>query len=288
MNPARFRDCQDFVNGRLHDFPGVGASRDLAILRVTERRHRIQSAVPDQLGPELAFDVVRNAARNVSTRKKCCNALGFFVFWANHQVAAANVFDSARFGHRSGDVNDAGKRVNFGGSANLFHVVYAILHTQDECALRKQWRDGARRRGIVGGLHAEQNELRVAHRANFRGSLDADFFLKLQGIEEQPVFLDRINKGRAADHGYRRTRSGQQTSKISADGAGTDDGNSGPRLRFAHGVITLMSRSMSRSVLYRCGETRMLPSRRLTITFSLRRRWYNSVVFSRLRAEKHP
>ena len=37
-----------------------------------------------------------------------------------------------------------------------------------------------------------------------------------------------------------------------------------------HVVITEIRRSMSRSVLKRYGETRMLPSRRLTMTFSLR------------------
>ncbi len=37
-----------------------------------------------------------------------------------------------------------------------------------------------------------------------------------------------------------------------------------------HAVTTEIKRSMSRSVLYRCGETRMLPCRRLVMTPALR------------------
>src|SRR5690349_16449879 len=111
------------------------------------------------------------------------------------------------------------------------------------------------------------------HCGNFRGCFDADFLLELQRVEEERVFLDGVYKWRTPDHIDGRARAGEQTSKISADGARTDDGNPGPRPRFGHGVITLIRRSMSRSVLYKCGETRIFPSRKLTMTFSLRRRW---------------
>src|SRR5690242_20763363 len=79
------------------------------------------------------------------------------------------------------------------------------------------------------------------HCGNFRGCFDADFLLELQRVEEEPVFLDGVYKWRTPDHIDGRARAGEQTSKISADGARTDDGNPGPRPRFGHGVITLRS-----------------------------------------------
>ena len=175
--------------------------------------------------------------------------------------------------HRSRNVNDSGKRINLcRRSANLLHVVHAVLHAEDESAGRKQRTQHACGCRIVRGLHAKQNNFRGAHRAEFCGRFDSDAFLKLQCVEEKSVLLDRLDKGGTPYHHYWRACARQQSAEVSAYGACTNDGNFWPVFLGGHGVTTLISRSMSRSVLYKCGETRMFPSRRLTITFSFRNR----------------
>src|SRR6266566_3533562 len=182
------------------------------------------------------------------------------------------MFHAPGFGHGSRDVNDRRKRVNRGGSANLLHVVHAVLHAKDERTGSKQRSQRVRRRCVVRGLHAKQNNFRAANGAEFGGGFDSHTFLKLQCIEEEFVLLDGFDKRRTPDHHHRRTRARQQSAKVSAHGARANDRNFWPVFLRGHGVTTLISRSMSRSVLYKYGDTRMLPSRKLTTTFSFRRR----------------
>ncbi len=73
--------------------------------------------------------------------------------------------------------------------------------------------------------------------------------MELQCVEEKSVLLYGFDKGRPPDHHHRRTRARQKSAEISAHGARTNDGNLWPALLLDHGVTTLMSRSMSRSVL---------------------------------------
>src|SRR6267378_3808617 len=176
----------------------------------------------------------------------------------------------ARFRNGSSHIDDRRKRFHRGGGANLLHVVHAVLKTEDQRVWCEQRRNGASGRRVVRGLHAKENNFRPANRAPFRGCFDAHTLLKVQCVEEQPVLLHRLNKRRPPDHHDRSARAREQAAEVTAYGAGTYDGNSWPGFRGCHAVITLMSRSMSRSVLYRCGETRMFPSRKLTITFSSR------------------
>src|SRR4029077_17162963 len=124
----------------------------------------------------------------------------------------------------------------------------------------------ASRLRIVRGLHAKKNNLRPPHRAQFRGRFHSHTFLNLQRIQKKSVLLDSLHKRRPPDHHYRRARTRQQSSEVSAHSPRPNDGNLWPGFLLAHGVTTLMSRSMSRSVLYKCGETRMFPSRKLTTT----------------------
>src|SRR6266478_10245599 len=183
------------------------------------------------------------------------------------------MFHAPGFGHGSRNVNDGGKRINPCRSANLFHIVHAVLHAKDERAGSKQRSQRVRRRCVVRGLHAKQNNFRAANGAEFGGGFDSYTFLKPHCIEEESVLLDGFDKRRTSDHHHRRTRARQQSAEISPHGARTNNGNLWPVLLRGHGVTTLISRSMSRSVLYKYGETRMLPSRKLTTTFSFRRRW---------------
>jgi hypothetical protein len=55
----------------------------------------------------------------------------------------------------------------------------------------------------------------------------------------------------------------------------------------SYAVTTAINRSISRSVLKTCGDTRKFPSRKLTNTFSACNFLYNSADFSGVRPEKH-
>src|SRR5258708_10800589 len=189
--------------------------------------------------------------------------------------------------HRSRNVNDRRERVDRRRGANLFRTVHTVLHAEDQRAGSQQRSQRTRRRCVVCSLYAEENNLRTARCAEFGRRLNSHTLLKLQRVEEESVLLYGFDKGRASNHHHRRTRARQQSTEVATHGPRANDRNFWPALLPAHGVTTLMSRSMSRSLLYKCADTRMLPSRRLTTTFSFRRRLYYSAVFSELRAAKH-
>jgi hypothetical protein len=77
MDVRRSGYGEHFVDRRFNHFPGVGASGNVPVLGPAKRRDGIQGAIPHQLGPQLAFDVFRDAAGNLGARKEPGNALGF-------------------------------------------------------------------------------------------------------------------------------------------------------------------------------------------------------------------
>ena len=179
MNSRGSRNCQYFMHCRLHDFPRIRAGSDLAVLGATQRGDGVQRAIPNQLGPEFALDIFRNPARDASARKKCRNVFRPLALWPDDQIAAAHMLHASRFRHRSRDVHDRGERINRSRRANLLNIVHAILHAQNKSAGSKQWSQRTRGRCVVCRLHTEKNNLRAAHRAEFRGRFDSHAFLKL-------------------------------------------------------------------------------------------------------------
>src|SRR6266571_3672412 len=257
-------DSQNFVYCGLDNFPRINAGGNLAVLGASERGDGIQRAIPDQLGPELALNVLGNSAGHVCSRKERRNSFCFFAPRSYHKDPAPDVLHPARFRHRGADVNDRRKSLNRSRSPDLFHIVDTVLQAQDQGIRSKQWGQRAGCRCVVRRLHRKKDNFRASNRVKVRGGFYAHALLKLQSIKEQSILFHRLDKGGAPDHHDRRTRTRQQPAEVSAHRAGANDGNFGP---------TLMSRSMSRSVLYRWGETRMFPSRKLTTTFSFRRSW---------------
>src|SRR6266852_6703737 len=265
-------DCachrEDFIDKGLDHSPCIGARSDLTILRAAQRRDGIQRAIPDEFCPEFSCNIVRNPARYIGARKEICNALGLFAPWPEDEVAAPDMLHPARFRYGSGHIDDRRKRFDRSRGANLLHVIHAVLKTEDQRVWREQRRNGACGGRVVRGLHAKENNFRSPNCAQVRGHFDVYTFLKVQGVEEKSVLLYGLDKRGPPDHHHRSAGARQQSAEVTAHGARSDDGNSWPGFRGCHAVITLIRRSMSRSVLYRCGETRMFPSRKLTTTFS--------------------
>jgi len=75
----------------------------------------------------------------------------------------------------------------------------------------------------------------------------------LQCIEEESFFLTASTQTPHSRSSLPATRARQQSAEVSTHGARTNDGTFGQPGQLGHGVTTLMSRSMSRSVLYKCG-----------------------------------
>src|ERR1700720_3799056 len=200
------------------------------------------------------------------------DALGGGVVRSDHEIAAAYMLHGAGLRDRGGYVDYGAERVDARSSADLLGVVDAVLHADDDGLPGQQRREIASGGGGVRRFHAEENDFRATGCFQFRGRLHADAFPEVQGVEEQAVLGHCFHERRAADHHDWRARASQHAPEIAADRASSDDGDFGPSVRRRHAVITEMRRSMSRSVLYRYGETRMLPSRKLTMMFSLRKR----------------
>src|SRR5258708_872739 len=268
MNTSGVRHRQDFVHGSLDDFARVVARGELAVLDFAERRDGIQRAIPDELRPEVSNDVFRNPAGHAGTLEQVRNTLGLSVSRTNSEIASADVFYAARLRHGSTDINDGRQCLNPCGGTNLLHVVNAVLKADNERPRSEQRGDGTRRCRVVGRLHAEKNDVRSTDGIQVCGRFDLHGFLKMDRIEKQSVLLHCFDERLPANHHYRSAGTRKHPAEVTADGACSNNGNFWPIVLRRHVVMTEMRRSSSRSVLYRWGETRMLPSRRLTITFS--------------------
>ena len=97
----------------------------------------------------------------------------------------------------------------------------------------------------------KRGQFPAAHRVEFSGYLDSHTFLKLQRVEEDSVLPYGLDKCRAPNHDDRSARARQHPAEVPANGARANDRNFRPVFLLAHGVTTLISRSISLSVLYK-------------------------------------
>src|SRR4029077_2590495 len=100
LNPCRVRHRKDLGHKVRHYFACVVARRDLPILRVSQRGYRVQRAVPDQLRPQFAFNIiVGDAAGYASALEEARETLGLGIAGTNDEIAAAHMSDLARRRH---------------------------------------------------------------------------------------------------------------------------------------------------------------------------------------------
>ncbi len=245
-------DSEKFGDEVSDDFFRFGAGGDFAVTRVAERGDGVERAVPGELGPKFAFDVVGDAAGDLGAFEERGYFFGAGVARANDEIAAAAMFDGAGFGYECADVDDGADGVDSGGGAKLVGVVYAVLHADDGCAGREERCDGARGGGVVDRLDAKEDDLGAANGFELVGGLDADAFFKMQRVEQEAVGVDGGGERSAANQDDGSAGAGEHAAEISADRASADDRDLGPgRGVCDHVVITEMRRSMSRSVLKR-------------------------------------
>jgi len=252
------------------DFFRFGAGGDFAVAGVAESGDDVERAIPGELGPEFAFDVVGDAAGDLGTFKESGDFFGAGVARADDEIAAAAVLDRAGFGDERADVDDSADGVDVGGGAELVGVVDSILHADDGRAGSEERGDGARGCGVVDRFHAEEDDFGAAHGFELIGGLGADAFLEVERVEQEAVGVDGGGERGAADEGDGGSGASEHAAEVAADRAGSYDRDLWPGRRVcSHVVITEIRRSMSRSVLKRCGETRIFPSRKLVMIFSL-------------------
>src|SRR3954447_15058224 len=101
MNVCGTRYGEHFVHDIFDDLPRVSAGGDLPVLRSAQSGDRIQRTVPHQFGPQLAFEVVGDAAGNACTLEERCEPFGAFVAWPNNKIAATNMLYGAGLWHGS-------------------------------------------------------------------------------------------------------------------------------------------------------------------------------------------
>src|SRR5579871_1284809 len=210
------------------DFFCFGAGGDFAVARVAERRDGVERAIPGELGPEFAFDVVGDAAGDLGAFEERRDFFGAGVARADDQIAAAAVFDGAGFGDECTDVDDGADSVDVGGGAKLVGVVDTILHADDDCAGREERRDCARGGGVVYRLYAEEDDFCAANGRELIRGLGTDALFEVECVEEETVGVDGGGEGRAADQRDGSSGASEHAAEISADGACTDDCDFGP------------------------------------------------------------
>ena len=105
-------DGQKFGDEVGDDFFCLGACGDFAVAGVAERGDGVERAVPGELGPEFAFDVVGDAAGDLGAFEERRDFFGAGVARADDEIAAAAVFDGAGFGDERADVDDGADGVD--------------------------------------------------------------------------------------------------------------------------------------------------------------------------------
>lgn len=201
----------------------VGAGGDFAVTRVAERGDGVERAVPGELGPEFAFDIVGDAAGDLSAFEERRDFFGAGAARADDEVAAAAVLDGAGLGDEGADVDDGADGVDVGGGAKLVGVVDAILHADDRRAGGEQRSDGARGYCVVDGFHAEQNDVGAPDGFELIGSLRADALFESESVEQEAVGVDGGGEWGATDQDNGRSGAGEHPAEISADCACTDN-----------------------------------------------------------------
>src|SRR4029077_805240 len=88
------------------DFFRFGAGGDFAVARVAERGDGVERAVPGELGPEFAFDVVGDAAGDLGGFEERRGFFGAGSARADDQITTAAVFDGAGFGDERADIDN--------------------------------------------------------------------------------------------------------------------------------------------------------------------------------------
>jgi hypothetical protein len=187
-------DRQHLVDDLFDQHACVDTVGDLTVFRLAQRGNRIQSAIPNKLGPESTLDVAGNSAGNGGADEESCEFLCLFAFGPDHQVASGVVLQAAGCLHRRSNVNSGRQRIDVRSCANLFDVVNAILQTDQSCIRREEGRQFAGRRGAVRCFHAEKISAAPWAALSSVEASTRTTLLKVQSVEKESGILNRFNK----------------------------------------------------------------------------------------------
>jgi len=73
LDARRGSNGENFVHNGLDNFARVFAGSNLSILRAAKRGDRVERAIPNELGPQLAVDIFGDAARNSGALESAAN-----------------------------------------------------------------------------------------------------------------------------------------------------------------------------------------------------------------------
>jgi len=241
MDAGSFGNEENLKNGSLEELARIGAGENFAVGDFAERGDGVESAVPDQLGPEFSGEMVGEFAGNSGAFEEGGNAFGDSAFRAEDEVAAADMLDGAWGRDRRGDINRSRESVESRSRVNLFGVIDAVLHADDDCIFVEERGEFASGVGGVGGLDTEKDEFGVVRSGEVGGGLDLDAFLELRGVEEEAVTVNGLNEGKTADKYDRRSGAGEHAAEVATDGASPDDSDFGEEFRGHVAGVSILS-----------------------------------------------
>lgn len=184
LNAGSFCDGEDFVDGAFEELPGVGAGDDFAVGDFAESGERVERAIPNELGPEFAGDVFGDAAGNVRAEEDFGDTARGRIFGAEDQIATTDMLNGAGRRDGGGDIDDGGQSVETGGGVNLFGVVDAVLHADEDGVRRNEGCEFFGGGSGVGSFYAKQNDFGVARGREIGGCGCGNAFLELSRVEE--------------------------------------------------------------------------------------------------------
>ena len=153
------------------------------------------------------------------------HACRFGIQWTDDEVAAAEVLDRTRTGHRGGDVHDRGHDVLGHLARDGRSVLYAVLQAEDGRVRLERWRQLARDGVGVRRLDAEEDEIRAAHSLQCCTGLGADRLDRTRHVELESIAPNGLHMLLAANQNYTLTRTREHCPIEAADGSGAHNSN---------------------------------------------------------------
>lgn len=236
-------DGADFFRGCGHHAPDRLEASSESVAGAAEGGDGVARAVPDQLDPQFAVDIVAYAAGDARAREELRDAIDCgqqrrIRARADDEIAAAVVFQMTGSGHRGGNVNDgrqyhrerrAAGRAE--GVANDGGVFDAILEADDNGVLAEVRGEGCGGSGGIESFDADEDDFGCGDSGSVGGRIDAQLLLKFQAFKIESVAGERGDAGQragAADERDGTFRADEFAAEEAADGAGADDGDTGP------------------------------------------------------------
>src|ERR1700730_13030186 len=279
----RRRDRRDFVHCAQGDAAETGVVHELVYPRAGNHRERVERGIADELGPDLASDVVGYGYVESALLKHSGDLLGPLAaraegFAEDEFVAAgpphhprreagdAHIDDGADYRAGGQRLEQCAVRVDRGDPASPERPGQAVevpprdaVDRRQECRLRSDQR-GQRGKGDwpVLRFHRPDHQILRSELGRVIGDVEPDDTAAVPFLDMQPVPPDRSQRLATGDQLWCKPGAGQREGDGAADGTGADDRD---RKGIRHGVRSPF-RLLGCAICW-CKSTRSRPPKKL-------------------------